>query len=68
MAVSNKRWSKKSRGYVRDEAVNEFLDAVIALSKEHGLSIGHEDSQGAFIVMPYDEQLSDWLWEAHVDR
>jgi len=39
------------------------LEAVFA---RHGLSIGHEDSQGAFIIEPFDEYNVRWLRSAHV--
>lgn len=43
------------------ENKEEFVEAVIKLSKEYGLSISHEDGHGAFILEPYDEHNSEWL-------
>jgi hypothetical protein len=39
----------------------EFVEAVIALCKQAGYSISHEDSQGAFEIVEYDEYTADWL-------
>ena len=44
-----------------------FIDEVIALSKEYGLSISHEDNHGGFIIEPYSDYNADWLKDAAIE-
>jgi hypothetical protein len=48
--------------------VKEFIEKVITMSKESGLSISHEDIYGSFIIESYDEECSDWLRDAEVSK
>lgn len=41
-----------------------FLDAIEAVCREHGISIAHEDHQGAFILRPLGEGDIAWLRDA----
>lgn len=41
-----------------------MIDEVIAVCKKYGLSISHQDGQGAFIIVPYADFYSDWLRDA----
>lgn len=43
-----------------------FLADIIIVCKKHKLSLGHEDTQGAFLIYPYDEKYVDWLLEAQL--
>ena len=52
---------------ITDEAANAFIEDVIAVCKKHGLSIGHEDTQGGFKIAPYDEGNIDWFRDASVE-
>lgn len=45
----------------------EFIEAVIALYKQYGFSIGHEDSHGAFVIERFCEQNVTWLRDAIID-
>ena len=46
-----------------------FLDEIIEVCKKHGLSISHEDEQGAFLIEDYDEEMySNWLRQAIDNR
>lgn len=45
-----KRWHKTRREDVEDPKVEAFLAEVVEVCKRHGMSISHEDTQGAFIV------------------
>lgn len=45
----------------------EFIEEIAAVCKRHGLSIGHEDSEGSFIIRPYSDDDIDWLRDALVD-
>lgn len=41
-----------------------FLAEVEAACRRHGLSIGHEDSGGGFLLRPFSEEALDWLQHA----
>ena len=56
--------NKDGYGRPQREAVVKFLEAVVVLSKEHGLSLSHEDRHGAFIVEQYSESNAKWLMAA----
>lgn len=49
-----------------EERAKAFLEAVAALSMAYNVSLAHEDSQGAFIVEPYDEGNVEWLMNADI--
>jgi hypothetical protein len=46
--------------------VKEFKDEVIKLCKKYNLSIGHEDTYGAFTIEPYKESNIEWFKEAYI--
>ena len=46
------------------DAEKAFLEAVVAVERDYGFSIGHEDSHGAFIVEPFNEAAAAWLLDA----
>ena len=48
-------------GCYRSARTLAFLAEVEAVCVRHGLSIGHEDVQGGFLVVPYGESESEWL-------
>ena len=45
-----------------------FIEEILAVCRKHGLSIAHEDSQGAFIVELYSNIAAQWLSDALVDE
>lgn len=47
--------------------VKDFIEAIITLSKEHGLSISQRDNYGTFKIEAYDEDCSNWLRDADID-
>jgi hypothetical protein len=47
--------------------VEAFFDAYEALCKLHGLTLGHEDGHGAFIVEDYDESIIGWVRGAYLN-
>jgi len=55
--VTNKREPSKAE-------IEAFLDAVEAVCKTHGFSIGHEDGHGSFEINKYDEDNILWLRDA----
>lgn len=46
------------------ETTREFLKKVVDLCKEYKVSISHEDEQGSFLVVPFNDNLANWLLEA----
>ncbi len=52
---------------VDDPKVDAFLAEIAEVCRKHGLSIGHEDGHGAFIVEPWSEANEHWLGDAFVD-
>jgi len=50
---------------VRTQKIQSFLNDIVEVYQKHGLALGHEDSQGAFIVEKYEEEFVKWLFEAY---
>ena len=42
-----------------------FVEEVVSISRKHGLSISHEDSQGAFLIEEYQDYNIEWLRSAN---
>jgi hypothetical protein len=62
-----KRWDKESSREVEDPAVDAFLTEVVAVCKKHGMSIGHQDSHGAFQVYKRaHRKVLRWLMDAEL--
>jgi hypothetical protein len=59
-----KRWSKQLKKYVEHPKADEFLKDIETVCIRHGLSIGHEDTNGAFVLETYDKEIAPWLEEA----
>jgi len=38
-----------------------FIEAIVALEWQHGLSLGHEDPEGAFLVQDLSQDNVNWL-------
>lgn len=55
---------KKKEELIQAPRVDAFLKELEAVCKKHGFSLGHEDTQGGFIVEKYDKNLSEWLQQA----
>lgn len=63
------RWNGRlSKFMPSDPAVDAFLDEIIQVCQKHNMSIGHEDSHGAFEVCDYEEGMTEWLCNAHDQR
>ena len=45
-----------------------FLDEIASVSRKHGMSLSHEDGQGAFIVEWHHQSNIAWLMEAFDGR
>lgn len=59
-----KRWKTIEHREVENEKIDAFLTEVIEVSKRHGLSIGHEDNHGGFLVHKFSQDNADWLMNA----
>jgi len=57
-----KRWN--GHDHVENKRIDDFLNEVIVVCKNHGLSISHEDGHGAFVICDYDDSDSRWLMDA----
>jgi hypothetical protein len=51
-------------GEAENAAVDAFLAEVVEVCRKHGMSISHEDGQGAFQVRDFNEPDAEWLKEA----
>jgi hypothetical protein len=54
----------KKKSMEQSEKVKGFLLDLVSLCRRHGLSLAHEDHQGAFIVQVEDENNIQWLLDA----
>lgn len=67
-----KRWIYALEREAEAPKVGLFLKDLLSVCKKHGFSIGHEDTQGSFIIYPYegegDDTLTEWLLDASVDE
>jgi hypothetical protein len=60
-----KRFCKPSYKKAEIKKVDDFINEVLGLCKKYNLSIGHEDTEGGFIVHEgYKEENADWLKDA----
>lgn len=59
-----KRWHNKQGRELELPEVDAFLEEIEAVCRKHGISISHEDSQGAFELESFSEDLMAWLKEA----
>lgn len=53
--------------YDHKENVDAYLAALVAVGKEHGFSLSHEDGHGSFIVEPRNDARDEWLLGADDD-
>lgn len=62
-----KRWSQAYGEEREIPAIDSFLQEIAAVCRKHGMWIAHEDTQGAFRVVPPDKDgwTEDWLMNAH---
>lgn len=55
MTISQRRLTEHRDEDDRSQEALDFIEAVTTLCREHGFSIGHEDSHGGFEVYRYTE-------------
>ena len=46
--------------------IDSFLEEVVDVCKKHGFSISHEDREGSFEIVDYDDCEAEWLMGASV--
>lgn len=63
-----KRYDQVLEKQVRDEAADAFIADLIKVYKKHGMSLGHEDEHGAFLIEDYEEHNVQWLKEAMLSK
>ena len=59
-----KRWNIIKSCETENEKIDEFLAEVIEVSRKHGLSLGHEDGHGVFLVHKFSQDNVEWLMHA----
>jgi len=59
-----KRWNTAMHKKAENPAIDAFLAEIQDVCKKHGFSLTHEDTQGAFVIVPYDEEMVQWLNDA----
>lgn len=47
--------------------IQDFINAIEQVCREHGLTIGHEDQHGAFLIRQFSEADIEWLRDAVED-
>lgn len=52
---------------IRKKKLGTFKHELIALYRKHGVSIGHEDNHGAFIIRDFCESDVRWIENATND-
>jgi len=52
---------------MEEKVIKDFLDELEALYHKYNLSLGHEDSQGAFIIEKFYEDNIQWVRAARRD-
>jgi len=53
---------------IEDDELMDFLAEIKAVCVKHGLSIAHEDNQGAFLIEKYNENNIKWMYSATDER
>lgn len=63
----NEYWDINQECYTSSVTVGTFLNELFDLYEKHGLSIGHEDSHGAFIIEKLKDANVEWMQAASID-
>ena len=61
-----KRYHRGKSGSIENKQVDAFLREIVKVCKEHGFSLSHEDTHGAFVVEKYEEENIQWLMDAMI--
>jgi len=60
------RWDRANHQDVERPDIDAFIEDLLAVCRQHGFSVSHEDQHGAFIVESFDEELARWVQQAHI--
>lgn len=61
-------WSiKEQRKVPMSKETKSFIDEIDTVCKKYNKSIGHEDSQGAFIIEEYKQENISWLSSCYLN-
>jgi len=63
-----KRWDSFLKIRTENKKVDKFLDDIIKIYKKHKLSLGHEDSQGSFLIEKISEDNIEWIKGASISK
>jgi hypothetical protein len=64
-----KRWDSNVNESVEDPKVDAFLDELLEVCRRHGMSLGHQDGHGSFLVYKLvDEFFYGWLRAAAIEK
>jgi len=58
-------WNTTTKQFETNPAIDLFLKDLVAVCCKHSLSLSHEDTQGAFRVVPLNEEDINTLFQAH---
>ncbi|MBM4466274.1 MAG: hypothetical protein FJ014_12090 [Chloroflexi bacterium] len=61
-----KRYRRGKSGSIENKEIDAFLREIVKVCKDHGFSLSHEDTHGAFVVERYDEDNVQWLMDAMI--
>jgi hypothetical protein len=66
--MAKARWIREEATNGEFPLVDAFLMEVIEVCKKYGMSISHEDSQGAFVIEPLNQENIRWLFAAGLEK
>jgi hypothetical protein len=58
------RWLDSEATLLENPNIDDFLKEIVEVCRRWNMSIGHEDSQGAFKIYKFDQDNVDWLMDA----
>jgi len=65
--LNMERWDTKQRKSVVNSKADAFLAEIKEVCRKHGLCIEHEDRHGAFVLVPFTEEVAGFLDSAHLE-
>jgi hypothetical protein len=66
--MARKRWVKDAEEEQEVPELDELIEKIIGLCREYGVSLSHEDYQGAFEFEDPSEHNENWLRNAMDSR
>jgi len=64
MQTNFDRFNAETRKYENNKEVSDFFKDILKVIDKHKLTIAHEDTHGAFVVVPANKPDVDWLLNA----